>query len=325
MFCFFLALLLLCFATPFVYALNEPYPKSEVQALGIYEPYKKPERFESVPPVFAKPDTPWPVDHWGASRGFKATWDDPGSSENEHGFKDDGPRSFWKAKEYPFEEIDLEAFADQAFNHYTPYAVGTLPYAVKWQKMTLKTGVYQFKLGQWNDGSQKVNLKDLSPSPFLKGTRPSQEQLEERKQASRSKDVFIVTQGGKVMAVLPIMARSTPPEDISKVVAVLRHENARHPQWGKLGWVETMKARIDESEGRPVMRFHLEEATGQVTISVCQKHQCYSSFVPSLDVWPYVPAKRVSPYQGLTPQSPQATAPLRWDVPAHFERARPLQ
>ena len=307
-------------AAPFVYAINEPYPKSEVRALGIYEPYNAPARFESVQPVFVKPDTPWALDHWGASRGFKKTWDDPGSSENKHGFKDDGPRSFWNAKEHPFEEVDLEAFAEQAFNNYTPYAVGTLPYAVKWHQMSLKAGIYQFKLGQWNDGSQKVNLREAPQSSLSKGNPPVNESLGQLKRLNKQMDVIIVTQGGKVMAVLPIMESQATPEVISKVTAVLRHENARHPQRGKLGWVDTMKARIDETEGRPVTRFHLDEMTGQVTIAVCQKHRCYSSFVPSKELFPYTEAKIVSPYQALKPSLPKPMPPTRWDIPTHFEK-----
>ena len=280
-------------------ALNEARPPVEVRALGIYEPYVPPERYESVAPVFAKPDTPWPVDYWGHSRGFYAQWDDPGSTENKAGVKEDGSRTFWNAKAYPFEEVDLEAFAEQAFNHYTPYAVGMLPYAVRWQKMKLTTGLYQFKLGQWNDGSEKTTLRGLNRTP-------SPQSLREMKVQSQDFQVIMVSKGGKVMAVFPVMERQSPPEKFHPFRQVVRQDLRHHPQWGKLGPLEQVKARIDESEGRPTTNFDLNEVTGIVRLSVCQKNQCFITRVQAADV-----------YSHTNPLKESATvkeaAPLRWD------------
>ena len=130
----------------------------------------------------------------------------------------------------------------------------------------------------------------------------------------------MVSKGGKVIAVFPVMQTKDVPEGFSKVTAVLRHENPRHPQRGKLGWVDTLKARVDETEGRPITRFNLDERTGEVTIGVCQKHLCYMSFLPSRDLFPHVEAKMVSPYQALKPSPPQIMPPTRWDLPAHLQK-----
>ncbi len=293
--------------------------------LGIYEKYTPPDPSESVVPVFSKPDAPWPVDYWGRSRGFHSQWDDPGSTENSPGVEGDGSRTFTNPKDYPFEEIDLEAFAEQAFHNYTPYAVGMLPYAVEWHTMKLDAGLYQFKLGQWNDGSQKVNVRELKAKNLPRnqvgrGNPPLNASLRELERLDKKEEVIIVTKGGQVKAVFPIMQQETKPAVIGRFQRAFMRRNKRHPQWGEMGLIQTFKARIDETEGRPITLFDLEEETGVVYISVCQRHLCHTAFVNAKDVFPYVPPQKQSPYQDLPLQAPPKPPANRWDVPSHFEK-----
>ena len=306
------------------FAINEPLPPKQVPPLGIYEKYTPPDPSESVVPVFSKPDSPWPVDYWGRSRGFHNQWDDPGSTENTPGVEGDGSRTFTNPKDYPFEEVDLEAFAEQAFHNYTPYAVGMLPYAVEWHTMTLEPGMYQFQLGQWNDGSQKINLrelktKELSANQVGRGNPPIQSSLRELEHLEKQDDVIVVSKGGQVKAVFPIMQRESKPAVFGRFQRALMRRNKRHPQWGELGLIQTFKARIDESEGRPMMLFDLDEVTGVVKICICQPHVCHITLVNAKDVFPHVPAQAVSPYQMLPRQEMPKPPANRWDVPSHFE------
>jgi hypothetical protein len=309
----------------FSQAINEPLPTKQVPPLGIYEKYTPPDPSESVVPVFSKPDAPWPVDYWGRSRGFHSQWDDPGSTENSPGVEGDGSRTFTNPKDYPFEEVDLEAFAEQAFHNYTPYAVGMLPYAVEWHTMKLDAGLYQFKLGQWNDGSQKVNVRELKAKNLPRnqvgrGNPPLNASLRELERLDKKEEVIIVTKGGQVKAVFPIMQQETKPAVIGRFQRAFMRRNKRHPQWGEMGLIQTFKARIDETEGRPITLFDLEEETGVVHMTVCQRHLCHTAFVNAKDVFPYVPPQKQSPYQDLPLQTPPKPPANRWDVPSHFEK-----
>jgi hypothetical protein len=306
-------LMLLCYI-PFVQA--EQY---------VYDRVVRPERSRAVAPVFSKPDTFWPTDWWGRETGFERTWYDPALNEGLFNHKDmeEDPRDYWLPKHPEFDEVDLEAFNEQAFNNYTPYAVGMLPYHIKMGKRSLKPGVYQFKLGQWDDGSIEVNLRNeayhlpdytfLSNSPVRNEARILQQRdqlarrtygqdgkpqaignppngltLKEHEKLQRRQDVIIATQGGKVMGAFLVDEKVVYPE-APKTVWGLASRNARHEQWGAISPVETLKARVDESEGRPRTRFTLDAYTGKVRMEVCQKHVCYQTWVNAVDVHAYAP------------------------------------
>jgi hypothetical protein len=309
----------------------------------IYDRVIQPERQQAVTPPFSKPDTPWPEDWWGRETGFQRGWYDPGSSEALFHWKDreDDPRDYWLPKYHPFDEIDLEAFDEQAFHNYTPYAVGTLPYAVYWRKMSLTPGVYQFKLGQWDDGSYNTHLRQspyrlpdytfLGNSPLRRenevlqkretlkqrtygtdktpqaiGEPPRGLTLKEHDKLQRRQDVIIATQGGKVMALFPVEEKIVYPE-APKTTWGLAYRNNRHEQWGALSPVDTLKARVDESAGRPRTRFLLDVPSGRVRLSVCQKHVCYETWLYARDVYAYSGTRPPAP--PVKPSSPGTTPP----------------
>lgn len=280
---------------------------------GYWNHVELPDEREYVAPVYQRVSPYWLRDYWGSNTDFDYGWYDPRSSENKYGLEGDGPRSFWLPKLHALDEVDLEAFDEQAYANSTPYAVGMLPYNIQWRKMKIDKGMHQFKLGQWNDGSLKTNLRKedmrpkqstikqkkaeqgyiYDPSPNVPNefaSPPTEQSLEQARRLNKKMDVIVVTKGGKVEAVLPVVQ----VVDLNTQTWWRNFNSKRHPQWGNLGAVELFKARIDESYGRPVVAFNMNEVTGEVIVAVCQRNMCYESLTRHRDAYSYMASEKES-------------------------------
>lgn len=266
---------------------------------------------EGVDPIFQKPSF-WEDEPYNrGTLGYKYDWTDPKSSEMKSGIKEgDRIQEYWLPDKRPFEDLDLEA-ADEYLRHNdTPYALGILCADVKLGKLVVPKGIYQVKLGQWQDGSLNSNIGTLqtaleTPPPTATGTHPpsprkqesptyqpkaltnkqppTPKTLAQQKAMQRTVDVFILINMGKVVAVLPIDEKQWIPNASGKKTETIKVPSQGYPpyhqQWGKLTQAELFRARKNETYARPTFKSFAKDDMW-LTLEVTQRHWQFRAFVP---------------------------------------------
>lgn len=89
--------------------------------------------------------------------------DDTGRSDKKAGT--DPPQKYWIPSVRDFADVDPEEihdYFDRKNRHYTPYALARIEQNIRYNSLSIPKGYYLIKPGDEQDGSPKVNLKNLT-------------------------------------------------------------------------------------------------------------------------------------------------------------------